>query len=673
LHSLRKALDFVPKTSPHLEWCIRTNLKAWLKEHLTLTESHELPPGEILAIARTGQKIWMHRSSLGKIQCWNKQSGQFETPAWETSFLVRNAKLSPTGDNLAVVTAKTPYVSEIHSLYASTLTPSSKTIIVNNLLATAFTSNGSLVVAKKAPRDKGTSNKDQTKLEWWDANLTEPSGQSLDLPGYLDAMLISSDNRTLISLLESGSVLRLTDLSSLATRHIKLKTPIPEPKLALSDDGRWLLAGGKDRVVTLIDLSTEAPVCLLRHRMPVAYVTFSYDGKRLITGANADALRIWEGIESLGQPSHKENIGRSPSIASTSSGLRLATAMHDGHIRTWDLKAGKLKPVLKFPQDRGNQRLVKFSIDDSRIASSTFTTNGVTVWDAETGAPLTFLDHPSRVRDITFDPTERYIATAGFDDGAWIWKLDGSRHQGPLRHGAGVCKSLFSPDGKVLVTVSEDGAIRHWDVATGRLKGEPIQHGGNRPIRDTDLEPNGQNFATIADSGDAHLWRLEDGSYVGHSFAHGFEPGIVRYSSGGQFLITGGNDHAVRIWHVSTGKSQGRRMQHLAKVTSAKFSPCDRWITTTSDDGTAKFWAADSGRPIGPALQHDGLVKDVISGARHSVTVGLDGTIRVWNSPTPLLGNPSSISRQIERVTGLSSTEDGRFGPLAPKDWNALD
>ncbi len=674
LHSLRKALDFVPKTSPHLEWCIRTNLNAWLKEHPPLTESHEPPAGEILAIARDGQKIWMNqsKSASSTIQCWNRLIGQFDQPIWKTDFLVRKVLLSPNGDRLAVVTAKTPFDSRIQCLSTATLAPSTKAVGIAHLLDIAFTPDGALITATKMVNEKGIPNKKQTKLEWWNTNLMESSGRTLELADHLDAMLVSNDNRTLISLVQSGSILRMSDLSGLKVREIKLKKPILEPKLALSNDDRWLLAGGKDRMAKLIDLRTESPVCHFRHRMPVACVTFSSDGKRAITGANSDALRFWEGIESLGEPSHKEKIGRSPSIASTSNGLRLASAMHNGHIRIWDLVGGKLNLAREFPRDRGNQRLVRFNLDDSRIASSTYTANGVTLWDAETGTPLTYLDHPSHVRDIAFDPSGKYIATTGLDRDVWVWKFDGNRHLEPLRHQAEVRKTVFTPDGKTLITVSEDGSICYWDVRTGRLSRGPFQHGGNSPIRDIALQPNGRNFATIADDGDAHQWLLEDGSYLGSSFFHGFQPRIIKYNSDGHFLLTGGNDHIVRTWHASTGKTQGRQMQHLANVTSAKFSPCDQWIVSTSEDGTARYWASDSGRPIGPSLMHDGQVKDVFPGADHSVTVGMDSTIRVWNCPKILSGDPSSISRKINYITGSHQTIDGQVGSLAPNEWNAL-
>ena len=41
---------------------------------------------------------------------------------------------------------------------------------------------------------------------------------------------------------------------------------------------------------------------------------------------------------------------------------------------------------------------------------------------------------------------------------------------------SGVNSAAFSPDGRFVVTASEDGTARVWEAATGKAIGEPLRH-----------------------------------------------------------------------------------------------------------------------------------------------------------------------------------------------------
>jgi WD40 repeat protein len=84
------------------------------------------------------------------------------------------------------------------------------------------------------------------------------------------------------------------------------------------------------------------------------------------------------------------------------------------------------------------------------------------VWDAGTGHPLaTLTGHTARVNYADFSPDGKRIITASQDNTARVWDANSGRLLGTLTgHTDQVYKAVFSPDGKRIVTASSDATAR---------------------------------------------------------------------------------------------------------------------------------------------------------------------------------------------------------------------
>ena len=67
----------------------------------------------------------------------------------------------------------------------------------------------------------------------------------------------------------------------------------------------------------------------------------------------------------------------------------------------------------------------------------------------------------------------------------------------------------FSPDGRRIVTGGYDGAVRIWDVGTGRQIGPPHrvhEHDKTEIIMDVAFSPDGRRLASASADGDVQIW-----------------------------------------------------------------------------------------------------------------------------------------------------------------------
>src|SRR5256885_16596446 len=104
--------------------------------------------------------------------------------------------------------------------------------------------------------------------------------------------------------------------------------------------------------------------------------------------------------------------------------------------------------------------------------------------DDDSGTPLS---HPDRefplqlagVNSVSFDPTGRWMATAGEDGVVTIWDFREVRLALRMRgHSGAVTSVAFAPDGKLLASAGKDKSVKLWDAATGQLLRTLSGHAG---------------------------------------------------------------------------------------------------------------------------------------------------------------------------------------------------
>ena len=71
-------------------------------------------------------------------------------------------------------------------------------------------------------------------------------------------------------------------------------------------------------------------------------------------------------------------------------------------------------------------------------------------------------------------------------------------------HAAAVNHATFSPDGKFIVTASDDGTARLWVAATGRTLATLFGH--TRSLTTAGFSPDGKRIVTASEDGTARIF-----------------------------------------------------------------------------------------------------------------------------------------------------------------------
>ena len=114
------------------------------------------------------------------------------------------------------------------------------------------------------------------------------------------------------------------------------------------------------------------------------------------------------------------------------------------------------------------------------------------------GKPLTPpLVHQRELKSAKFSPDGKRVVTASEDMTAQVWDAETGRPLGgPLRHHGVVLSAEYSNDGRTIVTASDDHSARVWDARTGAPRPQVLEHAG--PVRGAWFGPDGARARGIA-------------------------------------------------------------------------------------------------------------------------------------------------------------------------------
>ncbi len=318
-----------------------------------------------------------------------------------------------------------------------------------------------------------------------------------------------------------------------------------------------------------------------------------------------NALELWNNQPATTMPfiGHQGNVSW---VSFSSDGKRLVSAGSDGTVRIWASRYGALiKTLLGHGPDPLNSSLTLvnsavFVDGDTKVLSAGVDGNAI-LWDVASGTELRRFPHASDSRIAVANGNFTQIATAEENGNITLW--DPQDNSAPLAtlasaHIGGATSLVFSPDDTMMVSAGEDGVVRFWDVTVTPPTSIGSYNAGVR-LYSLDYAPDGSRVAV--GSGDG-LARIIGGNPADTatfaqlitSVAHAGNVTSVRFSrhdNGMQLLTTrdffqsGGSvySHEVRHFDVdSNSTSYGQLLmshtdgyypQNRNTVTSGTFSP----------------------------------------------------------------------------------------------------
>ncbi len=218
--------------------------------------------------------------------------------------------------------------------------------------------------------------------------------------------------------------------------------------IATSADGKWTAIGQANGKIALLNAEGKVTMMLTGHTGPIAGLAFSADGDTLVSGSHDKSIRVWQ-ISTGNLTRSIETPAAVNAVALVAEGKQVAAGGADNTIRTYALEA------------------------PAAPAEAAAAEGDAAAEDAAKG--------PQPIKEF-----------AG--------------HSGPITSLVAV-----GAGGVQLLSGSQDGTVRHWDVNAGNQIRQ-MNHGA--PVVSVATRPDGTRFASASSNNTAKLWDASNGQQV---------------------------------------------------------------------------------------------------------------------------------------------------------------
>jgi WD40 repeat protein len=148
----------------------------------------------------------------------------------------------------------------------------------------------------------------------------------------------------------------------------------------------------------------------------------------------------------------------------------------------------------------------------------------------------------------------------------------------------------FSPDGQRIVSINRytNKTASIWDASTGREL--TVLKGHTDRLKYAAFSPDGKHVVTLSDDLTGKLWNVADASESATLSGQTSYLWCSTFSHDSKRIAAAGKDGTIRIWDTKSGASLAVLKEHWDYVRCLSFSQDEQFLVSAGDDGNALLW-----------------------------------------------------------------------------------
>lgn len=474
-------------------------------------------------------------------------------------------------------------------------------------ISAAFSPDGALLV---------TSGADNRGGRIADAHSGRPIADIGEMPGSTEPVRFSADGERFAAASSDGSARVWRRDGSLEVVLSGHETWVED--VAFSPDGRFIVTASRDQTARVWSAASGREIATLRgHRADVTVARFSPDGRGILTGGKDGSLRVWDVGMANPQRLLSGPTGAVQQLGFSADGRYVVAAQDTGETLIVD----------------GEGRQIRVPGTVFALGAHAVVTAGdefvLRHWSLDGMLKGELGRHTDIVSSLTMSPDGRYVVSTSEDRSAIIANLETLATRS-VAHDHGLGSAAFNADGSLLATADYGGTTKVWRFPSL----EPLAAfvASDEIVSKVAFTRTGDRVITGSWDGTIRVWDAATGTErrslttgVGDVYTFALSADDTR-------LIAGGSTGAIELWNLATGERLAQYRGHSDGIYQIALSPTDRLAASASNDGSARLWDLETGEQIAAFAAHGGAVWSVAFSpdGQSIVTGGEDGEAHVY-------------------------------------------
>lgn len=414
----------------------------------------------------------------------------------------------------------------------------------------------------------------------------------------------SSDGEIKIWDLEKGKVIKtLIGHDNIVSRCV------------FSPGAKWILSASQDKTLKIWDLASGSEIkTLIGHQLGVFDCEISLDGKWIVSLGGEQVYKIWE--TATGEERYNVKAGSQPrdntpppalpaevkrpleilktrksidqNSALSSNGKWLLRSKQDGSLDILDVANFKMLHSI-------SANAAFFKNMSGMLLPGSFKSRASGYSHRITACAI------NAEGTLTFSASSRQYSGKGVSDTRLVVHdaFSGEELAVFSGHSDEITSFALSPDDRLLISASQDGTLKVWDLSA--LKSRLLTQQTLSSVTDCTFSPDGKWVLFSTQKGSLTLMDAKNGNLIKNYLGHKAAVNACAISPDSKWFVSACADGSLIIWELSTGKILLNIQGHSRAVRCVAISPDGKWILSGSEDHTIGLWDAASGlRKISP-------------------------------------------------------------------------
>ncbi len=507
----------------------------------------------------------------------------------------------------------------------------------------------------------------------WDAATGQSSGPPVQHRGAVLSVDFNYDDRYVLS----GGADKFVFFSDIRTARPVMKpcdAKATVSKVLLSPDGSYFLTVLGDRRVVRWDAFTGQPLGTALHEdADFTGAVWSRSGMRILTTSASGVATVWSTFDGLPFGEPLPHGGPVLTAAFSPSGKLAVTASSDGKAHVWLMDGGKPLPTIRL--HAGRPRTAFYSPSGDMLVTTSEDHTAQRWKSGQVRAEYPPLRHTATVTCGVFNPDETLVLTSCEDGTAQFWDIETGEKVGePFKHDGPVEWVDFHPDGKGFAAAAGPNVFL-WDVADhAKPRATIAPEGPGGALRVVRFSPDGKWLVTTSDDGWLRVWDAATRQPVMKPIQREGALRCARFSPDGKRLAFTGDDHQIVVLDTVTWQPAAPPIVLPGPGLSLALTDDNEFVVATGLFlNGARCFEIGTGRSIGAGypIEGEATCVDYMVSDKVIVIAADDNTVRAMDSPFTGQDVPRWMPDFAQKMVGLAQTESGWFEPV-PTDASQL-